>query len=122
MIKNFNNPFNGVSGIPAAYTVEKLMPEQSGTNQRGTWHSRDVIVVSSTDNTERPERLLLHLTGERAVEAGNLKVGDIIHPNYRLDVRTYTGKDGVERAVQEVICWRFVKHDDLNPNLKSLPK
>lgn len=93
------------------FKVEKLLPLQSGTGERGDWRSQEVVIVS-TEQVQYPDRYLLRLSGTSVDQLDCISEGDAVEAQWASNVRMFCRKDGTLAYVQENRCWRITKIDN----------
>ena len=90
------------------YKIKEILPIQSGTTERGTWQSQEVIVEENA-NVQYPNQLLLRFRGDKIQQLNGLKAGDVVEVMYASSVRAYTTKDGRKVYNTEINCWSVKK-------------
>ncbi len=86
----------------------QVLPQQSGTSQRGNAWRKQEYVMETYDRF--PRKLFFHFFGD-AIDQYPLQVGDDINLSFDLESRSFIGRDGVERWSTDVRGWKAEKID-----------
>jgi len=88
--------------------VMQVLPQQSGTSQRGNAWRKQEYVMETYDRF--PRKIFFGFFGD-AIDQYPLQVGDDINLSFDLESRSYVGRDGVERWSTDVRAWKADKID-----------
>lgn len=84
--------------------ILKVMDLECGTTSDGKeWKSRDVVIED--DSREYPESVAVRMKGQNA-ENFDIPVGLRVRASIACYARSYTDRNGKERASTDLNCWR----------------
>lgn len=86
----------------------QVLPQQSGTSQRGNAWRKQEYVMETFDRF--PRKIFFGFFGD-AIDQYPLAIGDDIRLSFDLESRSYIGRDGVERWSTDVRAWKAEKID-----------
>lgn len=82
--------------------VIKILPEQSGQGQKGTWRKQEYIIETQG---QYPKKISLAVWGER-IDQFNLQEGNLINAKIDIESREYNG-----RWYTDVKAWQVDKQE-----------
>ena len=87
--------------------VVKILDEQSGQGQNGTWRKQEVIVETEG---QYPKKVCIAVWGDK-IDQFNLQENDLINAHINIESREYNG-----RWYTDVKAWRIDKQQGGQPS------
>lgn len=101
--------------------IKKILPMQTGTGKTGqSWQKVDFIMEEVTSG-QYPESVAITAFGERVGELTGYSEGSVCLAVFDAHARCYTGRDGVERWVQNNNLYRLSDIAQQQPSQQPQP-